>query len=264
MESIALPSTVQKIGSSAFRCCSNLTKIVLNDGLVSIGKGLLQECESLESITIPPSVNEISYFAFGCCTSLQEVVLNGRIKKIGEAAFYQCRSLQSINLPHIEVIGKTSFKGCRSLREVGLNEETEEIGKDAFEECPLLQRFALPHLSLRLEAIMQDSRWEEIRNKIDNINGVHIQGSELFIERTVFESAQWKDRIDTVIAHISYPEMKAATTLFELALWKARIDQRLETNRSKCRVDVPGPVKDAIVQYLWPKLATTHTLWRNE
>ena len=76
--------------------------------------------------------------------------------------------------------------------------------------------------------------------------------------------AQWKDRIDTVIAHISYPEMKAATTLFELALWKAKISQTDDANREACRVGVPEPVKDAILQYAYPKLATIHTLWANE
>ena len=46
--------------------------------------------------------------------------------------------------------------------------------------------------------------------------------------------------------------MKEATTLFELALWKARIDQADDANgnRNAHRIEVPGPVKDAILQYL--------------
>ena len=41
--------------------------------------------------------------------------------------------------------------------------------------------------------------------------------------------------------------------MFELALWKFKLDQVDEANpipRKKCRMDVPGPVKDIILQYL--------------
>ena len=46
--------------------------------------------------------------------------------------------------------------------------------------------------------------------------------------------------------------MKEATTLFELALWKTRIDQAgdVNGNRNAHRIEVPGPVKDTILQYL--------------
>jgi len=46
--------------------------------------------------------------------------------------------------------------------------------------------------------------------------------------------------------------MKEATTLFELALWKTKIDQVGDIDpydRDACRVEVPGPVKDSILQY---------------
>ena len=42
--------------------------------------------------------------------------------------------------------------------------------------------------------------------------------------------------------------------LFELALWKAKIDQVDDvdeiTSRDAYRIEVPGPVKDTILQYL--------------
>jgi len=52
---------------------------------------------------------------------------------------------------------------------------------------------------------------------------------------------------------IVYYEMKEAATLFELALWKARIDQADMSNpadRMASRIEVPGPVKGTILQYL--------------
>ena len=62
-----------------------------------------------------------------------------------------------------------------------------------------------------------------------------------------------QQHVRQIVSWIKYYEMKEATTLFELALWKAKIDQVDEADRrdrDKCRVDVPGPVKDTILQYL--------------
>ena len=52
---------------------------------------------------------------------------------------------------------------------------------------------------------------------------------------------------------VSYYELKEATNTFELALWKFNIDQgdtTNNTNRAAYRIDVPGPVKDTMLQYL--------------
>ena len=57
------------------------------------------------------------------------------------------------------------------------------------------------------------------------------------------------------MSKVKYYEMKEATTLFELALWKAKTNQVEDDidpiDRDSFRVvEVPGPVKDAIMQYL--------------
>ena len=45
-------------------------------------------------------------------------------------------------------------------------------------------------------------------------------------------------------------ELNDATPIIELALWKARIGQTDDPDREACRMEVPGPVNDAILQYL--------------
>ena len=52
---------------------------------------------------------------------------------------------------------------------------------------------------------------------------------------------------------VSYYELKDATTTFELASWRSKLDQAdasNATNRAAYRIDVPGPVKDTMLQYL--------------
>ena len=56
-----------------------------------------------------------------------------------------------------------------------------------------------------------------------------------------------------IIRLISFYELKEGTSTFELALWKFKLDQVDKANpipRKKCHMDVPGPVKDIILQYL--------------
>jgi len=88
--------------------------------------------------------------------------------------------------------------------------------------------------------------------------GVERRGSEIFVSAAVLDvarstqsSKQWL--LGQISKSIVYYEMKEGLTIFELALWKAKIDQvddSIPANRSACRIEVPGPVKDTILQYL--------------
>ena len=62
-----------------------------------------------------------------------------------------------------------------------------------------------------------------------------------------------KQRHSKITRLVSYYELKDATATFELALWKSKLNQAdasNTTNRAAYRIDVPGPVKDTILQYL--------------
>ena len=97
-----------------------------------------------------------------------------------------------------------------------------------------------------------------IEAKLDDISAVEWRGGELYIPKSAMVpmGKDWnttQQDIDKVIKRIKYYEMKEGTTLFELAMWKARLDQVDETTsfgREAFRVNVPGPVKDTIMQYL--------------
>ena len=140
----------------------------------------------------------------------------------------------------------------------------QKIGEDAFGECPLLEKFTFPCLSTRLENIIQTGHWSEVEGKIDEVGGVVVErrGSVLFISAAVMNSprvagsgSNWdtiKEDIDRINELITYYEKKEATSLFELALWRFKINQAgaNDINREAYRIEVPGPVKDVILQYL--------------
>ena len=151
--------------------------------------------------------------------------------------------------------GDHTFALCRNLREVRLHEGIQKIG-NAFECCWSLERFTFPTLSARLVTITQAGQ-REVEDKIDDIRGQVIErrDTDVFISAVAFHDATWKivrgilGQIDELI---TYYELREATTSFELALWKSKIDQA-DTNRisrDECRIDIPGPVKCTILQYL--------------
>ena len=226
--------------NQAFYNCSWLREVILNDGLIEIGDCAFYGCESLESITIPSTVEEIDQQAFISCNSLREVVLSDGLKKIGQFAFQSCTSLQSIAIPSsVTEIEKYAFINCNSLKEVVVSEGLlKKIRSSVFQTCMSLQRITIPATVDKIEqfAFMNCSTLREV------VLCEHLPK----ISKDAFIGC-------TVKRLIRHYEIKEATTLFELALWKAGFDQKdisSPADRSACRIEVPGPVKDTILQYL--------------
>jgi len=256
LKSITLPSTLVEIDGGAFNGCSNLKKVILNEGLLKIREVAFQQCSSVESITIPSTLIEIGMAAFNGCSNLREVIFNDGLQKIGESAFSYCTSLETIKLPSTVVeIRMCAFADCRNLREVKLNGIPQYFDSRAFRYCDALERFLFTTISYRLVNIIQTSRWEELEDKLNEVRGVvHWESEELFVSTLTHHN--WDDirrdlgRITRLVSHY---ELKEATTTFELALWKSKLDQAdaiNTTNRSAYRIEVPGPVKDTMLQYM--------------
>ena len=266
LQSINIPSSVTKINSWAFYWCKCLREVVLNEGLREIGGKAFCECTSIERITTPSTVVEIGEFAFMKCVRLRELVFSEGMKKIGFNALEGCTSLENISIPSTVVeIGNYAFSGCSNLREVVIHNEEIQIGGESFLRCTSLERFKFPGLSTRLDNIIQAGQ-RDIEAKMDGISAVEWRSGELTIPvvHREIENRLWgmeiviaavvdEEKLNKIIRLIRHYEMKEATTLFELALWKATIDQADNDDnidRIAHRIEVPGPVKDTILQYL--------------
>jgi len=266
LRSINIPSTVTKIDSWAFYWCKCLREVVLNEGLREIGGKAFCECTSIERITAPSTVIEIGEFAFMKCGRLRELVLSDGMKKIGLNVLVGCSSLENISIPSTVVeIGNYAFSGCSNLREAVIHNEGVQIGNGAFDNCTSLERFKFPGLSTRLDNVIRAGQ-RGIEAKLDDIHAVEWRDGVLTLPATPRQvEDRWgfameslvkvdEETLNKVKVLVVYYEMKEATTLFELALWKARIDEAADdvepANRDTWRIEVPGPVKDAIMQYL--------------
>ena len=80
----------------------------------------------------------------------------------------------------------------------------------------------------------------------------------MFIPMEVTRRSSWsliQQHFGQIVRMIKYYEIREATMLFELAMWKAKMmnqagDDITLRDRDSYRYEVPGPVKDAILQYL--------------
>lgn len=256
LESISCPSTLIEIGYKAFEYCNRLKKVVLNDGLKEIWENAFDSCSALVTISLPSTVTYISNGAFQYCVNLREVKLHEGLQAIGDSAFACCIALVTVSLPStVTHISDYSFKDCRNLREVFIHSERLQIERCSFTRCIRLL-FKYPSISNRLSKIIQTGHYPRVEAKIDEVRGtVERRGSDLFVSVATMAEVVIgvQQSLDQIIKLISYYEIKEATTLFELALWKSNLDQAEaanDINRDVNRIEVPGPVKDTILQYL--------------
>ncbi|MBQ4494899.1 MAG: leucine-rich repeat domain-containing protein [Selenomonadaceae bacterium] len=78
---------------------NSIWKVIIKEGITSIGPGAFCACKSLTSVTIPESVHVIGYGAFECCESLAGVILPSRLTTVGGGVFLGCSSLKQIYCP---------------------------------------------------------------------------------------------------------------------------------------------------------------------
>jgi len=139
---VVIENGVTSIGDWAFSACINLTSVTIPNSVTTIGEKAFACCEKLTSITIPDSVTSIGNGAFILCSALTSITIPGSVTSIGNEAFGGCYSLSSISIPSsVTKIGKLSFYDCDSLTNINIpGNGSTSIGANAFEGCENLQK----------------------------------------------------------------------------------------------------------------------------
>jgi len=132
---VKLPSTLIKIGDSAFYGCAGLQSFDLN-GITEIGASVFRGCGSLSYINLN-GVRTIGSDAFWDCSKLNDIDLS-TVETIGSNAFRDCFSLESAELSSAIIIGDSGYIGsgvfynCQALRSVTFGDNLQAIRGDAF------------------------------------------------------------------------------------------------------------------------------------
>ena len=144
------------------------SKLIIQEGVTSIGGYAFYNCGALKSVTIPDSVTSIGEDAFSGCTGLTEIIYNAReaanltyksevfknagtssgsfrvvigdsVEKIPSCLFYDCTSLSSVKIGNsVTSIGSNAFYGCTGLTSVAIPDSVSSIGDYAFIGCTRL------------------------------------------------------------------------------------------------------------------------------
>ncbi len=111
-------------------------KIVINDGITSIGNYAFYKFTKLQSLSIGSSVTSIGEYAFYGASALHAITIPGTVRKIGISAF-EGSGLTSCTLNKgIQTIDNYAFS-CTNLKSVSIPDGITMIGEYAFNGNPL-------------------------------------------------------------------------------------------------------------------------------
>ena len=124
----------------------NITEVIIEEGVTSIGDYVFCNCTSLTTVTIPNSVTSIGSSAFYYCSGLTTVTIGNSVTSIGDYAFLGCSGLTSIIIPNsVTSIGDYAFEGCFGLTSITIPNSVTSIGDYAFEACIGLTSVTIPN-----------------------------------------------------------------------------------------------------------------------
>lgn len=130
---------ITQIADAAFKDCTGLTGVIMQNTVKTIGSGAFRGCTNLRRVHCSSGCEAIGGYAFFNCTALTDIRLPGGIDTIGSFAFFNCAALSDITLPPaLTKLNASTFEGCRSLETICIPQYVESIGIMAFGFCDRL------------------------------------------------------------------------------------------------------------------------------
>lgn len=150
-----IPSSVWRIGYSAFYGCSNLTSIAIPAIVTSIERSAFYGCEGLTKIKVDrentkydsrENCNAIIETSSNCLIlGCKDSIIPSGVTSIGESAISRCKGLISVSIPKgVTAIGENAFEDCSDLSAITIPDSVEEIGHGAFFGCNKLTSISIP------------------------------------------------------------------------------------------------------------------------
>ena len=146
---LTVPDGVTSIGAEAFAFRSQVTGVILPEGVLSIGKQCFFR-SGVQTVSLPNSLTRIEERAFSD-TPLKSIKIPDQATIINKYAFSGAKHLEKVQLPEgITRLEPSIFAGCSSLKEIVIPEGVERIGQSAFLNCTSLESVQLPEKLLTL------------------------------------------------------------------------------------------------------------------
>lgn len=175
-----------RIDNNLYKNNTDITELVIKNGITSVGDYSFYECTSLTRVILPDTLTEIGSHAFAKCTALTEIELNEGLSTIEDRGFEDCTALKRVFIPISVEDGLVSytynpssnkawgiFNNCRELttvefaegttrihsglfggsglKEITFPESVTEIGMYAFANCESLEEINFSDSMKRIE-----------------------------------------------------------------------------------------------------------------
>ncbi len=203
LTSVTLPSTLQTIGSYAFRDCTGLKEFTITEGVTKFYEKVFYGCKALETINlnspncdfknltkgtdgiyqspfydnrttlkkivIGDNVKTVPAYLLSYMPNEVECVMPDTVENIGDYAFYSCPKLTEFNAPkNLKNIGYYAFAKSGLVTFNG-NENLESIGKGCFEGCKNLVNINLGGEPKVIVASVSEDENTEAVNPVSNL-----------------------------------------------------------------------------------------------
>ena len=128
-------------GAPWYRYRGTLNRVVIEEGVTSVGSNAFFGCLRLSAVTLPKGIRRLGEGAFCRCSKLETILLPETLSEIGSAAFKLCSCLERIRIPaSVSFVGEEAFASCSEMDELSIASRKLFISPDAFEKCTSLRR----------------------------------------------------------------------------------------------------------------------------
>ncbi len=98
-----------------------IKKLVLSEGITTIGNYAFYAFENLTTVDLPDSLKAIGDYSFVNCDDLQAVTFPEALARIGDVAFWDCDGIESIKITeNVTEIGVRAFGDCSALNTISV------------------------------------------------------------------------------------------------------------------------------------------------
>lgn len=147
---IVIEEGVQSIGNEAFIGCVNVIDVAIASSVITIGRASFWNCSSLITLKIPNNVTSIGEYAFIGCSSLTSVDISdisawcnidfdgaySNPLELAHDLFINGKIATNLTIPNtVDAIKKATFLGCSSLTSIVVPSSVTSIGESAFANC---------------------------------------------------------------------------------------------------------------------------------
>lgn len=146
IQKVVIQNGVTSIGSNAFLDCTNLTSVTISNSVTKFGELAFYNTPWLKSKQQENPLVIINHVLVDGQTCEGDVTIPSTVTSLGDGAFVLCEGLTSITIPNsVTSISYDAFASCKTLKSVTIPNSVTEIGESAFYDCIKLTNVTIPN-----------------------------------------------------------------------------------------------------------------------